>query len=386
MDVAEARDLYEIVTEIEEFAHSLQIGLDHPDRDTLMTAMIRAAGECQLDEQRSVIMALSPWHAFFVLWAALALARADRSTVFFRGQADVQLKHLSAGIFRDLSVEAAEQALRAVAIIEHLLEKKEIVHQEDDDLPNLARAIAQHYGVATSLLDVTLDPAVAIYFALLDTTRERGAAFALDWKHCEEQSLPIVIPPVAAWSKRLIDQRGFFLDLERIQRLGVQQTYYTVEFPRLDGFEVRRCGEVVRPWPIDEPEVEKMIAWAKQAFNGVSDAASITNLVDGYAGKRDLLNYQFERMFGFRPGSNFAPGAGQLAIKQYLLESFFHIERFVNHLCLDPDGFSRDRLLRVRDANRGVFRIYLEQVRSGRARGQFHDRNHDQLLEILDVM
>jgi FRG domain len=131
----------------------------------LIDAVGEALGDCVTENGR-LVHAPSPWHGFFELWRRHADARARDGAVFFRGHNRVGLLCVAAGLYRDdISVESQRRARLAVDILAHVVERKEIISLKTDNPRTLARSIAQHYGVPTSLLDVTLDPAVAVFFA-----------------------------------------------------------------------------------------------------------------------------------------------------------------------------------------------------------------------------
>ncbi|HET6975267.1 MAG TPA: FRG domain-containing protein [Pyrinomonadaceae bacterium] len=388
MQPEEAKQLYERITSIQSFQVDMQLDPGTPDREMLIDAVAEAIGDC-INEDGRLIHAPSPWHGFFELWRRHADARARDGAVFFRGHNRVGLACMAAGLYRDdIVVESQRRALLAVDILAHMVERKEIISLKTDDPLTLARSIAQHYGVSTSLLDVTLDPAVAVFFATCGGDESQGAVFVFDWELCQLMDLPVVIPPVSPWSKRLTVQRGFFLDLEGQHKLGIDDVPFEVRFPKLPGFEVRRAGASYVPWPIEEPAVMALMSWI-DSITAVHKSISpeILAELDARSSTRTLLNHQFEEMLGFSPH---APPPGpdpraQQAVWEHLLASFEQINYFVNHLCVQRSGLAADRVLHLQASNRALFEQYSEQVLALRHSGKLVGPQYDELLAILGL-
>lgn len=387
MQPEEAKRLYERITSIESFEVGLQLEPGTPDREMLIDGVMHALKDCVHQDGR-VCHAPSPWHAFFELWRIHAYARDHDWAVFFRGHGRVGLPHMCAGLYRDDMLEESQRRARlAVEILAHMVEQREIICLKTDEPVTLARSIAQHYGVPTGLLDVTLDPAVAVFFACYGDQNAERAAFALSWEHCQLMEIPVVIPPISPWSKRLTVQRGFFLDLELQHRLSIEDVPFEVRFPKLPGFEVRRTAAAYVPWPIEEPAVLALMSWINsKTMVHKSITPEILADIDARGPTRALLNHQFEAMFGFSP---YAPPAGpspraQQAVRAHLLASFEQIDYFVNYLCLQRSGLAADRLQHLRTSNGALFDQYADQLYELRRCGKLVESQYDQLLEILN--
>lgn len=388
MQPNKAKQLYERITSIQSFETDLQLEPETPDREMLIDAVGEALGDCVTENGR-LVHAPSPWHGFFELWRRHADARARDGAVFFRGHNRVGLPCVAAGLYRgDISVESQRRARLAVDILAHMVEQKEIISLKTDNPRTLARSIAQHYGVSTSLLDVTLDPAVAVFFATYGGDESHGAAFVFDWEVCQLMDLPAVIPPVSPWSKRLTVQRGFFLDLESRQRLEIDDVPFEVRFPKLPGFDVRRANARYVPWPIEEPAVMALLRWI-DSVTAVHKAISpeILAELDARGTTRALLNHQFEAMFGFSPH---APPPGpdpraQQAVWAHLVASFQQIDYFVNHLCVQRSGLAADRVLHLQGSNRALFDQYGKQLLALGRSGTLVGPQYDEFLAILGL-
>ena len=310
------------------------------------------------------------------------------SAAFFRGHNRVDLQQVAPLLFR-LEPEAARAARLAVDILSYMLERSEILHFKGDDRSVLARTIAQHYGVATSLLDVTLDPAVAVFFASTGNDGEEGSAFSFDWQHCEVMELPIVIPPVCTWSRRLDVQRGFFLDLEAQHSLDLQDIPFEVRFLRHPGFEVRRGGATFVPWPIDEPQVQALLRWIDAATQGRSEITpALRAEIDARGHTRVLLKHQLDVVLGFSvdtPPDVPQTERIQQVVWQQLVASIAQIERFLNHLCLGHGGFDAARVLHLRASNRAMFDEFGRRLVELRSSGRLTEPQYSQILDILQA-
>jgi hypothetical protein len=386
MQPNEAKQLYERITSIQSVENDLQLKPDTPNRELLIDAVGQALRDCVTEDGR-LVHAPSPWHAFFELWRRHADARARDGAVFFRGHNRAGLPCVAAGLYRDdISVESQRRARLAVDILAHMVEQKDIIRLETDNPRTLARSIAQHYGVPTSLLDVTLDPAVAVFFATYGGADSDGAALVFDWEVCQLMDLPVVIPPVSPWSTRLTVQRGFFLDLESQHRLNIDEVPFEVRFPKMSGFDVRRANARYVPWPIEEPAVMALMRWI-DSVTAVHRSISpdILAELDARGTTRALLNHQIEAMFGFSPQ---APPPGpdpraQQAVWAHLVASIQQIEYFVNHLCVQRSGLAADRMLYLQASNRALFEQYGQQLLALRRSGRLVGPQYDEFLAIL---
>jgi hypothetical protein len=389
MDPAAARALYNELTQLDEFDRSMQIPLEVPARDQLIARVVEALRDCSSHEGGRILFAPSPWHAFFLLWDRMACARRRGSAAFFRGHNTTALTSVTASIYRaGLTQHEVDQARVSVDILEYLFKRSEILRMKSDDPRLLARTVAQHYGIRTSLIDVTLDPAVAVFFALFGGGEAERSAFVFDWELCQVLELDVQLPPMSPWARRLTVQRGFFLDLETLRSLDNVWVPHEVRFPSMEGFEVRRGGACYVPWPVDEPAATKLLAWVRDAAaTHRMLSAAVIEEIDARGATRVLLNHQFELMFGFAPDgalpSQDRNERLQGALRAYMLESIAQLEVYVNHLCLQRGLFSAERVRALQTTNKSLFEICADQLCRLRRSGGLRDPQYDELLRIL---
>lgn len=128
------------------------------------------------------------------------------------------------------------------------------------DLPvGVFDGAAQHYGIATKLLDFTADPFVATWFANHGKTRKANqcaAVYMLPLRIFMEEGGEIILPP--PFIERLYLQRGVFVRLDDKDELK-KQNLIELRFPFAGStqFEIRRGGKAIElldfASKIDEP-------------------------------------------------------------------------------------------------------------------------------------
>lgn len=110
--------------------------------------------------------------------------------------------------------------------------------------PDSAKATAQHYGIKTDLLDITADPAIAVYFASSANNKkqdETAAVLVFDLARLLDSNVKLILPPPIV--ERLYIQRGTFLQLseERVTSIGKES--FKITFPPDPTFQLIENGK-----------------------------------------------------------------------------------------------------------------------------------------------
>lgn len=247
----------------------------------------------------------SPWHAYFVLkMAHTILYRANRECglnfneddakygehLFFRGQRCSSWEFISSLMRKDNQSRIIEN--RAVIALKEYF-SQHFGHQSDIT-SNISRCFAQHYGIATDLIDITCSPDIAIWFATHPTNREcpkneeYGIVRGFGWlwqNNCEITK--ILMPP--PFINNLYTQRGLFIDATKTGGIIKGNTLIEAMFTRdtCGGeFKVRRNNQFIDVWPdIDKSEIE-LIEWARKIAIDASNNKNIRILI-----KKDKKNH-----------------------------------------------------------------------------------------------
>lgn len=92
-------------------------------------------------------------------------------------------------------------------------------------------AAAQHYGMPTHLLDLTVDPFVAVWFACDGAEAgDRAAVWFIEYDRATDLGASVILAP--PWVRRIYRQRGLFLNhLSAVQRNRLPLPWSRVVFP-----------------------------------------------------------------------------------------------------------------------------------------------------------
>jgi hypothetical protein len=231
-----------------------------------------------------VVDAPSPWHAYFYLrMQQQHLFRAGQpfgapanerdppagDHLFFRGQRCASWT-FSSPINRCADAARPVERRAVLALREYFW----MMFAASEDLAsNTARCFAQHYGIATDLVDITCDADIALWFAThpfktnADPKEERqGVVRAFTWVGQQEttKTVALLAPPFV---RNVYQQRGLFIDTSTTRGELVGSIMLNVRFPRdtVGGeFRVIRNGAALDVWPPADKSESDLIAWARK--------------------------------------------------------------------------------------------------------------------------
>jgi len=253
---------------------------NHPALDAapLRELAPRVLAAIQRADERTY-RAPSPWHAAAWLLDLAALigqvADLDGETGLrspyaakygapvFRGQRALHWK-LTPTLLREpcdpLNVRALELFIQSVS---------ELFRYEENRMNtrHVHMAAAQHYGMATPLLDFTADPRVAVFFACqgAEPHREREVVvYGTPFNVLADLGGAVVLPP--PWVKRLYAQRGLFLDCAELpEDVDLRDLCFRVIFPPDERYGRSVFVEGAQALLPPDPWYARATEWAREA-------------------------------------------------------------------------------------------------------------------------
>lgn len=239
------------------------IHYEDPERQSRLDAAI---DQCLSDtaivlvDERTIWLP-SAWHAvlFFLRAERYQKHRSPPSHQLYRGQADpawplvCSFDRVSA---RDRNREWTASTLFAAYLARRLYYP----------YLNIAAyaAVARHYGFASKLMDWTVDPAVAVWFACESAgVAKDGRVFSLQVAEVVDKGLEVWCPP--PFCRRVYSQLGVFLRPPPVERLDLYARCQSVRFPKPSSdrpFRQIRDGDEV-PVLSTHPWLEQSALWAR---------------------------------------------------------------------------------------------------------------------------
>ena len=278
MKIDEAKQLYFELSSLHGARFGPYVMIDKTERqqsDSLHERANKMISE--LNFSRNQVEVPSPWHAVILLNAlakeSIQLKQVDNSRIkkfatvlgmnprlIFRGQSDSRWP-LKSKIQREEVNKSNE--LKALAIF------KTIMKSTFPSLPEMGEtafeAIAQHYGIATNLLDFTLDPSVSVCFASNASSAnnsQRASVFVLRLSDAFRARGKIILPP--PFVERLYIQKGLFVESpisEELRKFCILE----VNFPPDPSFTVIREGLEISVMGQNDNWLGKLVTTARKA-------------------------------------------------------------------------------------------------------------------------
>jgi hypothetical protein len=242
----------------------------------------RAAEETQrieplIDElvgSDGIVYAPSPWHAAFYLEMVQAPGEELQPRIY-RGQSDHTWDIVPAIKRPDTDLRVTALARRTFVSLARALQGQVPGITIPLDLAD--EATAQHYGIRTSLLDFSVNPHVAVYFACQARDPEPGqlaAVFELDFERIAQfGARAFYSHPLA---DRIYRQQGLFIDMSYCARSYLREWCREVRFPPDRRFRTFRHGrpvELLRESSVFSPLTDLALRWAVSSEDELSDDA-----------------------------------------------------------------------------------------------------------------
>ena len=203
--------------------------------------------EIETDEE-GFTLAPSPWHAVFAL-ELMQETHPSHPVSIFRGQRDMSWRFVPS--LRRPTIDASKERRVALAF-ERIA--REFMNWLHSPIPKMVEegylGVAQHYGVATDLLDWTADPHVAVYFASKDGPAESGnsaAVYSLRFNVARMIGGRVFLPH--PWADRVYLQQGMFVDINKSAEELLWAKKGVVRFIPDPRFQIYRNGEAINIEP-----------------------------------------------------------------------------------------------------------------------------------------
>jgi len=243
--------------------------------DKLRPSLLEILSDIEVLGER-VVRAPSPYHAALMMMVQIEYSTAhdgplieengkigiftSKQRSLFRGQVDSTWDIVSKKERPNIDKDLETRAIKAFcALLARLFRSM--------DLPTPPAqayvATAQHYGLATHLLDFTADPSVAVYFATNGNKRredQEAVVFLLPLIDALGHGAKIILPP--PFVKRLYIQRGVFVEAPRQTSTSIHDLCWKIHFPIDPSFEVIRENGIV-DLLLTDPWLENAVQWAR---------------------------------------------------------------------------------------------------------------------------
>jgi len=247
----------------------------HALNETYGKIVQKEIGEYVKNFNHGEIFVPSPWHA----WALLAFLHSNFIRVdgqqwntldnfvvpAYRGHEDSNYQILPS-LYRSNNQETEQRYLDIFTLI---FNQPFLWQNLGIPLPlESAKAAAQHYGIHTDLLDITADPAIAVYFASHPESKNHaktGAVLVFDLQNILSSGTKIILPPPPV--DRLYKQQGAFLSFPNKDFHSIQNLI-KITFPPNPDFQIIREGKHIDILETDhwfERAVNKSKEWIDQS-------------------------------------------------------------------------------------------------------------------------
>lgn len=267
IDINTAKSLYKEICTTKGYRLGPFLLLDESARrkvDKLRPSLLRILSEIEVSGKR-LVHAPSPWHAALMMMVQIEYSTAlyeqpiekngkigiltSKQRPLFRGQGDSAWDLIPKKERPNVNKVLEARAVEAFcAILARLFRSADLPTP-----PTLVYiATAQHYGLATHLLDFTADPSLAVYFAAHGykvCEEQEAVVFLLPLIDALKHGAKIILPP--PFVERLYIQRGVFIEGPGHAVNSIRNLCWEISFPLDPSFEVIREKGIVDILPAD---------------------------------------------------------------------------------------------------------------------------------------
>lgn len=199
----------------------------------------------EIENHKTEIFAPSPWHAWaFAMRLDFRFKDMNNPSFIipaYRGQSNADQPPIPS-IYRPDTNREFEQ--HCLDIFSFLFNQEFLWQGISEYMPlNSSKATAQHYGIKTDLLDITANPAVAIYFSCHSNNEKniKNPAIFVYNLSAIDPSVNFILPPPIV--ERLYLQQGAFLSFPENDIQKIQEKIIKIYFPYDPQFKVIMNGE-----------------------------------------------------------------------------------------------------------------------------------------------
>lgn len=217
-------------------------------------------------DESGIVYAPSPWHAAFYLECVEDPNERAKPRIY-RGQGDCSWEMIPSLKRPNVDLARTQIARRAFRTLAQAL--SENVGSMEVPLDVADEATAQHYNIPTTLLDFSVDPHVAIYFACqtqITSEKQFAAAYAYEFDRAATLGAKAFFPHPLA--DRIYRQYGLFIDMSYCTRDYMRDMCHEVRFPpdrRFRPFRNRRPASLLRRSGVFSPLASMAKRWAKKS-------------------------------------------------------------------------------------------------------------------------
>ncbi len=225
---------------------------------------------CETNWKENELFVPSPWHAWAFLEMFDTCARNMDTAAFgitsrfsmpvYRGHCDSSYKPIASLFRAHTDKEYEDMCLKLFTELFNQIISSQNLGLSSDK--NYAKSAAQHYGIKTDFLDITVDPKIAIYFACKSNHKkfgDRASVLIFDLNNYLNEGFNLILPPPMV--ERLYNQCGSFFS-QPTSGNSEHQKFIKLSFPYDSNFRLINKSERLDVLKSD-PWLPKSVEWIK---------------------------------------------------------------------------------------------------------------------------